>query len=309
MLFLSEHSERLLWVASEEASALGQDRFDTGHLTIAVLRFLAEGNSDQTSTYSNVLSSAREAMIRMRDEDSSSLTSSTGPTNTLILVFEDASKLALNRTWQKFIRPSDLLEAMSRRADSAGNKILETCDISVEQLIPLLKEQEVQQRSSLTSAVEGMAEFGEEQQFVARHLKRVVPIDQKQANSGIIVALTALEVYVGGVGLLRYLVSASPEKVSKPSLFDLTLEDMRAWDRFGRPYQLVLKEASGGKHEASGLLAVFGPLDRNPGELHIEFRQISSEGIIDELSLSLKSPEEYMSGRSWEGPWSFHFSI
>jgi hypothetical protein len=45
----------------------------------------------------------------------------------------------------------------------------------------------------------------------ARTLRKVVPIAQRREAGGITVALSALELYEGGEGILRYLISHDPK--------------------------------------------------------------------------------------------------
>lgn len=46
-------------------------------------------------------------------------------------------------------------------------------------------------------------------------LRKVLPIAQKREADGITVALSALELYEGGEGILRYLISYDPQTVAK----------------------------------------------------------------------------------------------
>jgi hypothetical protein len=111
------------------------------------------------------------------------------------------------------------------------------------------------------------------------------------------------------VGLLRHLVSASSSEGVPINFLGLFLEDIRAWDRFGRSHQVWLKEGRSGAHDAEGLLHVSGPLDADARELSIEFGRISSEGIPKDLVPSEEIPQEHRSNRVWEGPWSFRIPL
>lgn len=309
MNLLSENSQRLFLLASEEASTLNHGRFGTGHLAIAILRYLAEDCSDLSTIYSGILDAARDAVDQMWHESQREPPSGIGPSENLKAVLADANGSALARSREKFVQPSDLLTAMTARADCIGTRLLEDLDVPQERLMEGLKEKETQQQSSLTASLEVMAEAGEIEQFTASRLERVVLIDQKSTNSGITMALTALEVYLGGAGLVRYLISASHGEASVPNFLRLTLEDMRVQDQSGHIYRVALKESSAGIQETSGMLAVFGPLDGGVEELCLNFGRMSSEGIPGELLSDMGIPQEHALGGSWEGPWTFRFSF
>ncbi|MDP9475582.1 MAG: hypothetical protein M3R38_07805 [Actinomycetota bacterium] len=127
----------------------------------------------------------------------------------------------------------------------------------------------------------------------ARTLLGVVPIAERKAAAGATVALTALEVHEGGVGMLRYLISHD----LKPERGEMVHAEpeVRVRDDSGLDYEVALVEAgsdTGG--EADGLLRVEGLLEPGTRRLEVEFVRL----LVVELPDGEEKP-------SVLGPWLF----
>lgn len=124
-------------------------------------------------------------------------------------------------------------------------------------------------------------------------LRKVVPIAQRREAGGITVALSALELYEGGEGVLRYLVSYDP------TVFEDGAPDepeMEIRDGSGRSYGWWLSEYSGGPGETEGILQV-SDLPRS-GDLEMRVVRLVS-----------REPPEGAVGETCEGPWEFRVSL
>ena len=85
----------------------------------------------------------------------------------------------------------------------------------------------------------------------ARTLQKVVPIAQRREAGGITVALSALELYEGGEGILRYLISHDPEAAFEGGGPE---PEMEVRDGLGRRYGWGPEGYSGGPGETEGTL-------------------------------------------------------
>jgi hypothetical protein len=124
-------------------------------------------------------------------------------------------------------------------------------------------------------------------------LRKVVPIAQRREAGGITVALSALELYEGGEGILRYLISHDP----KAAFEDGGPEpEMEVRDGSGRRYGWGLEGYSGGPGETEGTLEVLDLPDSGDLEIRVVrvVRTEPSEGAVSEAR---------------EGPWEFRLSL
>lgn len=130
----------------------------------------------------------------------------------------------------------------------------------------------------------------------ARTLRKVIPIAQKREADGITIALSALELYEGGEGILRYLISHDPQTVFKDPFKGSPEPEIEAQDGSGRYYGWGLDGYSGGEGETEGTLQAY-ELPRS-GDLEITIvRVVSTE------------PPEGAVSEAHEGPWEFHLSL
>ncbi len=129
-------------------------------------------------------------------------------------------------------------------------------------------------------------------------LDRVVPIAQRRTVGGITVALTSLELYEGGVGVLRYRLSYDEALFEGDGDFPFMPEpEFSIRDDQGRPLGWSPRGGGGGGGEDSGSIEVEG-LPRT-GELGVEVTRIAAEAWSAEQGR----------GPSYEGPWTFQLPI
>lgn len=132
----------------------------------------------------------------------------------------------------------------------------------------------------------------------ARNLDRVVPIGQRQTVGEVTVALTSLELFGGGIGVLRYRISY------EAGMFE---------DGYGIPEpELVIRDGSGrelswspqgsgsSECEADGEVEVRDLPET--GELEVEVTRLVSLVFDEEAG-------EEVAEDSYGGPWTFSFSI
>lgn len=130
----------------------------------------------------------------------------------------------------------------------------------------------------------------------ARTLRKVIPIAQKRVAGGITVALSALELYEAGEGILRYLISHDPQTSFKDPFNGGPEPEIEVQDGSGHHYGWEPDGSSGGDGETEGTLEMFDL--PSSGELQIRVvRVISTE------------PPEGAVSEAHEGPWEFHFSL
>lgn len=129
----------------------------------------------------------------------------------------------------------------------------------------------------------------------ARSLDRVVPIGQRQTVGEITVALTSLELFEEGLGVLRYRISHEGVGFE-----DLPMPELVVRDGSGNVLSWSPQGTGGGTNEADG---------------DVEVRDLPETGVIDvEVTrlVSLMFDEEAgeeVEEDACDGPWSFRFSI
>lgn len=130
----------------------------------------------------------------------------------------------------------------------------------------------------------------------ARTLRKVVPIAQKREVRGIMVTLSALELYHGGDGILRYLISHDPQTAFNDR-FGRSLEpEIEAHDYHGNYYGWSPVASGGGDGETEGTLELEGL--PSSGELEIRVVRV----------VSTEAPDRAVS-EAHEGPWEFSLSV
>ena len=121
-------------------------------------------------------------------------------------------------------------------------------------------------------------------------LRKVVPIAQRREAGGVTVALSTLELYEGGEGVLRYLVSHDP------TVFEGGDPELEIRDASGRHYGWDLEGNSGVPGEEEGTLRLFDLPDS--GEIEVAVvRLVCTEGPEGAVVEAL------------EGPWEFRLSL
>ena len=133
----------------------------------------------------------------------------------------------------------------------------------------------------------------------ARDLDRVVPIGQRQTVGEVVVALTSLELFGEGLGVLRYRISqergtlgggfGSPEP-------RLVIKDRRS----GRELAWSPQGSGGSDTETDGEVEVLDLPES--GEIEVEVTRLVSLMFDEEAG-------EEVEEDSYDGPWTFRFSI
>jgi hypothetical protein len=125
----------------------------------------------------------------------------------------------------------------------------------------------------------------------ARTLQKVVPVVQKAGVGGVTVALASVEVHEGGNGILRFLISSDTEYLGMPE------PAIRVRDDSGRSYVVLPDHAgSSGDGVEVSVHALGLP---EPAELEVEIARLTEfDYRHDDAEVA-----------SWEGPWTFRFSI
>lgn len=126
----------------------------------------------------------------------------------------------------------------------------------------------------------------------ARTLSRVIPIAQRREAGGVTVALSALELFEGGEGILRYLISQDPQEL----LEDFPEPEIEMHDGTGRRYGWSPDGYGGGDGETEGTLQTFD-------------LPASGEFEIRVVRLVRTEPPEGAVAGAREGPWVFHISF
>ncbi len=135
----------------------------------------------------------------------------------------------------------------------------------------------------------------------ARNLQRVVPIVQRRTVGEITVALTSLELFGEGVGVLRYRISYEARKFEVSNRFAGVPEpEFIIRDGSGRELPWAPQAWGGSESEADGDVEV-GELPET-GELQVEVPRLVRLIFDDETG------EERVED-SRDGPWSFRFSV
>lgn len=135
----------------------------------------------------------------------------------------------------------------------------------------------------------------------AENLERVVPVAQKQTVGGTTVALLALALYGEGLGLLRWQISLEDSALRRnPDLgFGIPEPEFEIRDGSGRELPWSPQGSGASDGEADGDVRVEGLPDA--GELEIRVPRLVADAYED---------GEYRGiGPSYEGPWTFRFSM
>jgi hypothetical protein len=131
-----------------------------------------------------------------------------------------------------------------------------------------------------------------------RTLERVVPIGQRQAVGENIVALTSLELFGEGVGVLRYRVSN--EGLMFESGYGVREPEFVIRDEPGNVLAWSPRGGGGSSGEADGEVEVSGlPAS---GELEVEVTRLVSLVFDEEAGREVEED-------SYDGPWTFRFSL
>lgn len=125
----------------------------------------------------------------------------------------------------------------------------------------------------------------------ARTLQRVVPVVQKVSVGGITTALASVELHEGGNGVLRFLISSDTEYLGMPE------PEVSVRDVPGRAYVVLPNRASSSGDGVEVSMHALGLTE--PAELEVEITRLTEfdhrHGDVEVAS--------------WEGPWTFRFSI
>lgn len=130
-------------------------------------------------------------------------------------------------------------------------------------------------------------------------LQRIVPIVQKQTSGGTILALVSLELYGEGLGVLRWQISFDESSSRHGSGFGIPEPQFEIRDSEGRTLSWSPEESGSSGGEADGAVRVEEV--PNSGELQVEVTHLI--------------PDAYAAGEyggddlSYEGPWTFRFSL
>jgi hypothetical protein len=141
----------------------------------------------------------------------------------------------------------------------------------------------------------------ERRQPSARTLERVVPVAQRDTVDGITVAIASLELYGEGLGILRWCISFGEEVLCRdPDL------------GFGMPEPEFEIPAAGGR------ILPWSPRGAGYSDAEadgdVEIRDLPKEGELEVrvprlVSDSYEDGEYLGDGPSYEGPWTFRFTL
>lgn len=126
----------------------------------------------------------------------------------------------------------------------------------------------------------------------AHTLRKVVPIAQRRGSGGVTVALSALELYEGGQGVLRYLVSHDPAAFEDGG----PEPELEVRDGSGHRYGWDLEGNSGGPGEEEGTLRLFDL----PESGHLE---------VTVVLVAHTEPPDAAASEARGGPWEFRLSL
>ena len=135
----------------------------------------------------------------------------------------------------------------------------------------------------------------------ARTLERVVPVAQKRTVGDTTVALTSLEMYGEGLGVLRWQVSFGEDALrSNPDFgFGIPEPELEIRDAAGRALPWSPRGSHSGGEEAGGDIEVWDLPES--GSLRV---------VVSRLVADAYANREYHGeGPSFGGPWTFSFSI
>ncbi len=133
----------------------------------------------------------------------------------------------------------------------------------------------------------------------ARTLERVVPVAQKQAIGGVTVALASLELYGEGLGVLQWRVSFDESSAQYGENFGIPEPWFEIRDIGGRELPWLPLGSGASDKEADGNVQVEGVPES--GELEVEVSRLISDVYMEE--------EDRENVPSYEGPWTFRFSL
>lgn len=141
--------------------------------------------------------------------------------------------------------------------------------------------------------------FEESQRISAQTLGRVIPVAQKQTVEGVTVALTSLELYGEGWGVLRWLVSFEEHVSHHGGDFGIPEPWFEIWDDQGHPLTWSPQGAGASNGEADGDVRVEGL--PNTGKLAVEVTHLVTDAHEEGVYMHLVA--------LYEGPWRFRFSL
>lgn len=131
----------------------------------------------------------------------------------------------------------------------------------------------------------------------AQTLERVVPIGQRQTVNEITVALTSLELFEEGIGVLRYRISY--DKGLFEGGYSIPEPELVVRDGLGQVLPWSPQGAGGSEIEVDGEVEVRDLPEA--GELEVEVTRL--------VSLVFEEAGEEVEEDSYDGPWVFRFSI
>jgi hypothetical protein len=140
--------------------------------------------------------------------------------------------------------------------------------------------------------------YVERRRASARNLDRVVPIGQRRTVGEVTVALTSLELFEEGVGVLRYRISY--EAGMFEGGYGIPEPEFVVRDESGRVLPWSPRGSSSSESEADGEVEV-RELPES-GELEVEVTRLVSLVFDEEVG-------EEVEEDSFDGPWTFRFSI
>lgn len=129
----------------------------------------------------------------------------------------------------------------------------------------------------------------------AHALDRVVPIGQRRTVGEATVALISLELFGEGVGVLRYRISHDGSM-----FYGIPEPELIVRDGSGRELPWAPQGSSSSESEADGEVEVHDLPEA--GELEVEVTRLVSLGFDEEA-------REEIEEDSYDGPWTFRFSI
>jgi hypothetical protein len=132
----------------------------------------------------------------------------------------------------------------------------------------------------------------------ARNLGRVVPIGQRLSVGEVAVALTSLELFGEGVGVLRYRISYQAGMFEGG--YGIPEPELVIRDGSGRELPWSPRGSSSSESEADGEVEVRDLPET--GELEVEVTRLVSLVFDEEV-------DEEVEKDSYDGPWTFSFSI
>jgi len=118
-----------------------------------------------------------------------------------------------------------------------------------------------------------------------------VPVVHKVTVGGVTAALASVELHEGGNGVLRFLISSDTEYLGMPE------PEVSVRDEAGHRYETLPDRASSSGNEVKVSMHALGLPE--PAELEVEITRLTE---FDHRHGGVEVA-------SWEGPWTFRFSI